>query len=369
MATTMPGDLQFGETTLAFTGVTSVTAGRVARKSGAAASATAEALARDAEAGVVVAGLSMFEQGYYDRLGFGTGSYEHIVSFDPATLTVPYGDRLPKRVDSEQVEAIHRARLGRMRSFGSVNLRCREITEIAMSESKNGFGLGFFEGDEPTHLLWASSRGENGPYEIAFMAYRSWAEFVELLGVLRRLGDQVRLVKMVEPPGFQMQSVLSRPFRSQMSSRGGRYENSIHAEAFWQLRILDLSHFVSALRFPECEPVSFVLELEDPIAAHLPERNGWQGIGGRYVVTLGPDSAATAESENGASLGSEAYSEEESEKLPLLRADVGALTRVLTGVTSAATVAATERFQAPAALLQRLERILRLQRPHVDWLF
>jgi hypothetical protein len=252
-----------------------------------------------------------------------------------------------------------------MRSFGSVNLHCREITEIAMSESKNGFGLGFFEGNEPTHLLWASSRGENGPYEIVFMAYRSWGEFVELLGVLRRLGDQVRLVKMVEPPGFQMQSVLSRPFRSQMSSRGGRYENSIHAEAFWQLRILDLPRFISALRFPESEPVSFALELEDPIAGHLPEREGWQGIGGRYVVTLGPESAATAESESFAA----ARSEQQSEKLPLLRADVGALTRVLTGVAPAASVASAERFQAPAALLERLERILRLQRPHVDWLF
>ena len=30
----------------------------------------------------------MFEQGFYDQVGFGTGAYEHTIRFDPATLLV-----------------------------------------------------------------------------------------------------------------------------------------------------------------------------------------------------------------------------------------------------------------------------------------
>ena len=38
--------------------------------------------------GALVAGLGMFDQGYYDKLGFGSGAYSHRVAFDPARLSV-----------------------------------------------------------------------------------------------------------------------------------------------------------------------------------------------------------------------------------------------------------------------------------------
>ncbi|MEE2992431.1 MAG: hypothetical protein VX603_04565 [Gemmatimonadota bacterium] len=38
--------------------------------------------------GAEICVLSMFEQGFYDRLGFGTGPYEHKVRFDPAELMI-----------------------------------------------------------------------------------------------------------------------------------------------------------------------------------------------------------------------------------------------------------------------------------------
>ena len=38
---------------------------------------TALKIAEDVEAGAEVCGLGMFDQGYYDKLGFGTGNYSY----------------------------------------------------------------------------------------------------------------------------------------------------------------------------------------------------------------------------------------------------------------------------------------------------
>ena len=354
IATTLSGDIQLCGNRIPFAGLTSVTAGRVARKSGAAGAATAHVLAEEADAGAAAAGLSMFEQGYYNRLGFGTGSYEHFFSFDPATLKVPVGDRIPVRLDPQEFERIHAARLMRTRPFGSISLSSPSITELAIAECKNGFGLGFYEKHELTHLFWASSKGEYGPYRIFFMAYRSWEQFIELLGVLRRLGDQVRLVKMVEPPFFQVQDLLEKPFTRQTITQGGKYENSIAAEAFWQLRILDLQRCIRALTFPRATQVRFTLALEDPISAYLSGREGWRGIGGEYTITLGPES----EVESGAAAD-----------LPRVKATVGAFSRLMFGVLPASSLAVTDQLQATPELLRQLDATIRLPIPHFDWLF
>ena len=43
--------------------------------------------------GAALSMLGIFDQGYYDRLDFGTGSYDHRVAVQPRDLRV----RLPKR--------------------------------------------------------------------------------------------------------------------------------------------------------------------------------------------------------------------------------------------------------------------------------
>jgi len=55
--------------------ITGVVTSRIARRLGAASKLTAHALAVGREAGSEVAALNMFDQGYYDRLGFGTGAF------------------------------------------------------------------------------------------------------------------------------------------------------------------------------------------------------------------------------------------------------------------------------------------------------
>ena len=55
------------------------------------------------------------------------------------------------------------------------------------------------------------------------------------------------------------------------------------------------------------------LELSDPIEGYLDENASWRGVGGEYVVSLGPESSAKA----GADV-----------RLPTLSASVGAFTRM-----------------------------------------
>ncbi|HDQ14019.1 MAG TPA: hypothetical protein ENN41_04305 [Sediminispirochaeta sp.] len=242
LATTNGGSIKTESGELPFTGVTSVTVGRLARKIGAAGRATAQAIAEEAAAGSAVAGLSMFERGFYNRLGFGTGSYEHYFSFDPAILKVAPGDRLPRRLKAEEAEQIHQVRRERKRGFGALNFDAPAMSAFSIAESKNGFGLGFYERGKLSHFFWASVRGGAGPYQVNLLCYKNQRQLHELLGAIKKLGDQVRLVKMFEPPGVQLQDFLRKSFTHQSISKGGQYENRIIAEAFWQLRICN-SHF------------------------------------------------------------------------------------------------------------------------------
>lgn len=98
----------------------------------------------------------------------------------------------------------------------------------------------------------------------------------------------------------------------------------------------------------------FNLTLADPIGDFLPADALWRGCGGRYVVTLGPDSAA--EEGHGASL-------------PTMAASVGAFTRMSLGVRPPSGLAVSDEITAPAELQHALDRALRLPTPRPDWDF
>ena len=66
--------------------VSSVTTSLIGRKQGLAGATTAEALSRSAQSGAAVSLLGMFEQGFYDLLGFGSGPPSLHYRFDPAAL-------------------------------------------------------------------------------------------------------------------------------------------------------------------------------------------------------------------------------------------------------------------------------------------
>lgn len=354
MVLSIPGLLTYLDEQLPFWGVNGVTTSRVARKLGLAQQLTAETVARAADDGAAVVGLSMFEQGFYNQLGFGVGSYVHEVAFDPAELQVRRSFGVPARLSKENAVEMHRARLKRMHWHGMVDLLPEQITVADATSPKNGFGLGYRDTHgELTHYFWANAKNEHGPYEVWWMIYRTWDQFLELLALLKALGDQVNVMYMAEPPSIQLQDLVRKPFKTARTRRHTDYEAGIQASAYWQIRICDLAACMQATHLPGTA-VRFNLWLDDPITNKLATRNGWKGITGEYTVTLGEESSAVVGSTPG---------------LPELRATVNAFSRMWLGVRPASGLAVTDDLEGSPELLKALDWLLRLPEPQMDWNF
>jgi predicted acetyltransferase len=351
---TTPGTLCYLGQDLALCAVTGVTTSLVGRQQGLAVRLTARAVALQAARGAHVAGLGMFEQGFYNQLGFGTASYEHLVRLDPARLRPRGKQRTPSRLTAEDWQAVHAGRLNRRRGHGACSILPASFTRAEMVGTRGGFGLGYFDKEELTHHIWckAPPDQELNRCEVLWLCYRSAEQLHELLALLHSLGDQVRVLSLQEPPGIQFQDLIDRPFQLRELSEGSRRENRIAACAFHQLRICDLLACLERTVLDSGrEPLNFTLDLHDPIAAYLPAGEPWRGIAGQYTVTLGARSAAE---------------QRQDRRLPRLEASVGAFSRLWLGVSSASSLAATDELYAPEGLLEALDAI-RLPRPHFDW--
>ncbi len=349
-----PGSVRYLGRDIPLCAVTSVTTGYAGRRRGLAGRLTAGLLARGASEGAALAGLGMFEQGFYDRLGFGTGPYETIISLDPAMLELDVDPPVPARLTPEDYGRVHRCRLASSRAHGNATLFREEITRAEMRWARNGFGLGFPASPvaELTHHLWfGRAEGEHGPYSVAWMAYRDGFQLLELLALLRSLGDQVSLVRLAEPPGVQLQDLVRMPLRTARATKGGRFPVRAEAVAYWQLRMLDVERCLAETRLPWDGP-EMNLRLEDPADRLMPEDGGWRGVAGSYVVRLGRESSA----ERGRREG-----------LPLLEASVGAFTRMWLGVRPAGGLRLTDSLAGPDGLVSDLDEALRLPRPRIAW--
>lgn len=353
---TTPGVIRHTGTDISLSAVVAVTTSHVARRQGLAQRLTAASLARDAEAGAKVAALGIFDQGFYNKLGFGTGSYERWHAIDPAHLRVPVEARAPKRLTRDDWETVHESRLNRYRGHGACNLAAAALTKAEMLWSSNGFGLGYPDGPngEITHHMWFSTKEmENGPWTAEWQAYQTSAQFLELMALLAGFGDQVQLVRMREPAGIQLQDLISQPFRRSRISEKSQFEAHVRSDAYWQLRMCDVEGCVAAASI-EAAPVRFNLRLTDPIEPLIAPDAGWRGVGGDYVIELGPESSARRGIEPG---------------LPMLEAGVGAFTRLWFGVLPASGLAVTDSLSGPPGLLETLDRALRLPVPKPDWDF
>lgn len=350
-AISCPASLRYLGEELPASAVTGVGVGRVARRGGIARRLTAELVAADAAAGAAVALLGIFDQGYYDQLGFGCGPYEHTVWFDPLDLNVPRLERSPRRLSRDDAAEIHALRLGRRRVHGGLNLLPEAMTRGDLELEGDGFGLGF--GEPLSHLVWFSqSKGETGPLEVGFLIYHDAAQLTELLAVMASLGDQIYTARLREPPDTMLQDYLIRPHR-RAGTAGRKHPRRISARAYWQARICDLPRCIAALRLTGARR-RFNLRLTDPIADYLPDEAPWRGCGGDYLVTLGPESQL----EPGAV-----------ESLPTLSATLGAFTRLWLGVLPAGSLVAGGGLSGPPELIDGLDRALRLPRPQPDWDF
>jgi hypothetical protein len=353
---TAPGTVCYLDEEFPFSANTGVTTSRVARKQGLAGRLTALAVARDAASGAVVAGLGIFEQGYYNQLGFGNGGYEHWISFDPARLKVAVEARVPRRITSEDWEVVHASRLARLRGHGAVNLIPPEVTRTEMVWTENGFGLGYYDGPdgELTHHFWCRAKDvEHGPYSVEWMSFQTPEQFLELMALVRNLGDQVRLVRIREPQGIQLQDMIEQPLKYRQVSEKSKFESRMRATAYWQMRMCDLPGCLERTHL-RSEEMRLNLELTDPIEDFLDGRAPWHGVAGNYVVTLGLSS--------GAEMGVD-------RSLPTLTASVSAFTRLWLGVRPATGLAVTDDLSGPPGLLEELDWVLRLPDPKPDWDF
>ena len=354
---TVPGSIRHGDADIEITAVTGVVTSRVARKLGAATRLTARALAVGAEAGSEVAALTMFDQGYYERLGFGTGAYENRIKFDPATLRIDRPFRPPGRLTAKDWPDVYQAMRARQRGHGSIVMHVDGglRAELSSYDPAKTIGLGYHDGPDGTlsHFLFGETSGENGPCAIRWYAYQSAEQLIELLALIGSLGDQVYSVAMEEPPDIQFQDLLRQPARSRDISEGSRHAYAHTTRAHAQFRILDIPKCLAKTHL-DAEAVTFNLKLSDPGAEHLRAETHWRGVAGDYVVTLGGDCTA----EQG-----------RSRRLATLQASVGAFSRLWMGVRSASSLAVTDDLRGDDALLGRLDRTLRLPQPHFGWPF
>ncbi len=352
---TSPGSIRYRDEELRLCAVTAVTTSRIARKMSSATRLTAMALAEAAKAGDCVAGLGVFDQGFYNKLGFGNGPYQQWMAFDPSSLEVQSFKRAPRRLGLKDAKKMHASRLSRMKGHGSVCILPFEQTQDEIAFTKTGFGLGFFDerSGELTHHLWIKVKGNHGPYTVDFMSYRSYDQLLELLSLLKSFGDQVYVVEMREPPEIQLQDLLSRPLRYKETTRRTKYENYISAESYYQVRMLNLQECVGKTRLLFDGP-RFNLSLKDPITEFLPEGTEWKGLSGQYAISFGKKSSVASGREKG---------------LLELRASVGAFTRMWLGVRSATALSMTDELEAPGDLLRELDDLLRLPVPIPDWDF
>jgi len=356
LVTSVPGTVRYLNEELPFFGVTGVTTSRIARKQGLAKRLTAMMLAIESAEGALVSGLGMFEQGYYNQLGFGTGGYEHHIAFDPSQLNVRLKPRVPCRITTNDWAMVHTARLSRLRGHGSCNLNSPKLTRADMLVTKNGFGLGYYDSQANTltHHFWCEAEkvGE-GPYNIKWVSFQTWDQFLELMALIKSLGDQVRLVRMREPQGIQLQDLLNKPFKQYQVSAKSNFESIMRAEAYWQIRICDLIGCMARTHL-QGDGMRFNLKLSDPINSLLDEKAPWHGLSGNYVITLGSSSAAEPGIDK---------------TLPILTASVGSFTRMWLGVRPATGLAVTDQLSGPQELLKKLDWILRLPEPKFDWDF
>ena len=330
--------------------VAAVTTSPRGRRTGLASRATAELVRQDAEAGMMVSALGMFEQGFYSRLGFGNGPSELRWSLDPSNLNVEARAETPVRITAGDSEDVYLAMSKRSLRHGGVRILNPAHVRADMGWTEHPLGLGYRDAKgELTHFVWGEMKDENGPFVLIAIAWREPQQLQELLALLKGLGDQAHLVKMIEPAGLQLQDFIARPLRESKSPKEGEWRKGAEAEAWWQARINDLAGCLQRTSLAQSgAALAFNLHLDDPIGKFLPAAGGWNGTGGDYIVQLGAASSAEPGSRQG---------------LPSLHADVGGFTRLWLGCAEASAIAAAGQIEASRQLLDDLEATLRLPIP------
>lgn len=354
MVVSSQGTIRYLETDLKLSAITGVTASLLARKQGYAGKLTATRIAIDAENGAEMCALGIFDQGYYNKLGFCNGTYEIVASIIPASLDIKRKVKQPNRLTEKDWEKMHENRIIRNRVHGSVTLPSYSTYADIGEENKN-IGFGYYDDNgNLTHHLWFQGLGkENGPIWIKWMIYQNLDQLMDLLALLKSFEEQYHCIRMIEPPQIQIQDYIKRPHLYRSITLKSQFNNETRATSFWQIRILNLEKCLSKTHL-NCDKFSFNLKLNDPIEKYISEDQSWKGISGEYIITLGNDCKAVKGKDK---------------SLLCMEASVGAFTRMWYGIMPATSLVFSDGLIAENELLNKLDTIFRISKPHTDWEF
>jgi hypothetical protein len=356
--------MQYQQRDLDLCAITTVLTSPLARRRGLGIASTANAMSQAADQGAEVANLGIFEQGYYDRLGFGSGCYENYMGFNPSDLSGNrVGDcRIPRRLTKADWAAMDSSMKHRWTSHGGCVLAPPEVVKCeAAWRASTGDGYGFgYEDDQGqlTHFFYGTLNGPHGPLDISAMAYQNGEQLLELFALLRSLSDQISLVHLIEPPHLHLQDLLQHPIRLQRITKRSDHSTYQVSRSSWQFRVLDLAKCISKTHL-DGPDVEFNLVVNDPISEHfsstqLADEKQWTGVAGEYVVYLGEDSTIET--------GSNA-------DLPTLIASINAFSRLWLGVRPATQLAISDQLSGSQELLDDLDAALRLPVAKWGWYF
>ncbi|MFW2382020.1 MAG: GNAT family N-acetyltransferase [Acidimicrobiales bacterium] len=338
--------------------ITAVTTSRIARKLGAASRLTARTIAEMGDDGAAIALLGMFEQGFYDRFGFGVGPYEIKVFAYPGSLRVPAEYRTPERFDFEHhSDELHDSVVNRYRTHGGVVIGGERSTTTAVNLDYEVSIYGYRTDGAISHWMALEHSGETGPDRVVAWAYQSPEQCLELLRVIQEWGDQVDLIRFIEPPWMQAQDFDSEPGHNYRRTKGTKVHVRTEADAWWQIRIVDIETCIAAMA-PVSEPFEVVVEIDDPVEHHLTGSGysgSWKPLTGMWRFSFG-----------------ESHSAERVTDAPNLdlRTSINALSRWWLGVLPATALGVTGQMDADHSTLARLDRLTaHLPRPHPGWDF
>jgi predicted acetyltransferase len=355
------GSLRYDTTDLSLGAITATATSRVARRQGLASMLTARSVAHLSDEGVAVAYLGMFEQGFYDRLGFGTGPYENLVWVYPGALDVPVHYRAPERFDLDRdIEELHAAQVGRYLDHGGVVVGTEALTQSGVRIDSDVSVYGYRTDGAISHYLCVVTTEDNGPDRVVQWAYQSPRQCLELLRLIQEWGDQLDLVRFCEPVWLQAQDIMVDPGREHRRTTGGRFAVRIEADAWWQMRIVDLPACIRAMAATN-NPMSIVAEIDDPISDHLLDSGyggSWGGLTGRWRFEFGAHNSARRPTET------------EGDDAVDLHTSIAALSQWWLGARSATTLSAMDRFDADPYIIDRLDGLTaHLPTPQPGWDF
>ena len=119
---TAAATIRYQETDIPLQAVTGVTTALQARRGGLAAKTLGHAMAAGVANGAIVSALGIFDQGYYDRLGYGSLDIMRFIRFDPKDIRGAAIHRSPHRFSESDIEDIHNARSRRWLQIGRAHV-------------------------------------------------------------------------------------------------------------------------------------------------------------------------------------------------------------------------------------------------------